>query len=242
MNWSKGFLIFSLFVLGAALIYFVVSSYRLRNLSESEVTAEPYGEQAVENPKIGKQDVFSEAIDQTSEEQVMVESEDDVETPSDVLVDSITKSLTDESEQESQDITEPLSPEVKLKVERYAKLAEILPNVKELADRKFQLTKQNENYIEEYNRQYILYLSGEGPHPESDPDAVEEKYQATVKIIDAEVSDYYRQIGDMFPELDATYEVQGFDNMILLLDREVLREYFGRKLPWDGNPDYFSSQ
>ena len=155
-------------------------------------------------------------------------------------VDSRADSLTDNTE--LQEASETLAPEVELKVKRYAKLAEILPNVKELADRKFQLTKQNENYIEEYNRQYILYLSGEGPHPESDPDAVEEKYQATVKIIDEEVSDYYRQIGDMFPELDATYEVQGFDNMILLLDREVLREYFGRKLPWDGNPDYFSSQ
>ena len=242
MNWSKGFLIFSLFVFGAALIYFVMSSYRLRNLSESEVTAEPHRDQAVESPKIGKQNIFSEAIDQTSEEQVMVESEDDVETPSDVLVDSIAESLTDESEQESQDITEPLSPEIELKVERYAKLAEILPTVKELADRKFQLTKQNESNIAEHNRQMRSYLSGEGPYPESDLDAVEEEYQATVKIIEEEVSDYYRQISDMFPELDATYEVQGFDNMILLLDREVLREYFGRKLPWDGNPDYFSSQ
>lgn len=198
MNWSKGFLIFSLFVLGAALIYFVVSSYRLRNLNESEVTAEPHGEQAVEIPKIGKQNVFSEAIDQTSEEQVMVESEDDVETPSDVLVDSITKSLTDESEQESQGITETLSPEVKLKVERYAKLAEVLPNVKELEDRKFQLTKQLENYIAEHTRQRHRHLRGEGPYPESDPEAAEEEYRATVKIIDADVSDYYRQIGDMF--------------------------------------------
>ena len=181
---------------------------------------------------------FQRAIDQTSEEQVVVESEDDVETPSDVLVDSIAESLTDESEQESQDITEPLPPEIELKVERYAKLAEILPNVKELADRKFQLTKQNESNIAEHYRK--LRLQG-GPYPEPDP-AIEEEYQATVKIIDEEVSDYYRQIGDMFPELDATYEVQGFDNMILLLDREVLREYFGRKLPWDENPDYFSSQ
>lgn len=235
MNWSKGFLIFSLFVLGLSVIYFLVMSYQLRSPGKPEVRLEPHDKEAFELPQIRERSVFSEEADQPSE---VVEMENDVETANDVPVDSIVESLTDESEEESRGITETLPPKVKLKIERYAKLAKILPAVKELEDRKFQLTKQNENYIKEHYRK--LRLQG-GPYPEPDP-AIEEEYQATVKIIDKEVSDYYRQIGDMFPELDATYEVQGFDNMILLLDREVLREYFGRKLPWDGNPDYFSSQ
>ena len=34
MNWSKGFLIFSLFVLGVSVIYFVVTSYQLRGFKK----------------------------------------------------------------------------------------------------------------------------------------------------------------------------------------------------------------
>ena len=135
MNWSKGFLIFSLFVLGAALIFFLVTSYQLRNVAEPEVTAEPNEEQATEGSGIGKQNVFSEAADQTSEEHVAVESEDDAETADDTLVDLIADSLTDDTE--LQETSETLSPEVKLKVERYAALAKLLPVIEELRHEKF---------------------------------------------------------------------------------------------------------
>ena len=138
MNWSKGFLIFSLFVLGVSVIYFVVTSYQLRQLAEPEVTLEPHEEEIAEMPQIHKRYVFPE-----NQENLAVESEGAVETASDVPVDSIVDSPTDELElQQVEDSTDVLSLEVKLKVERYAKLAQILPVIEELRDRKFKLTKQ----------------------------------------------------------------------------------------------------
>ena len=51
-----------------------------------------------------------------------------------------------------------------------------------------------------------------------------------------------RQIDNMFPELDITYEEQGIDYIFVFRKDQILREYFGKKLPFDGNPDYFSSE
>ena len=71
--------------------------------------------------------------------------------------------------------------------------------------------------------------------------AVEEEYQDAVKIIDQKVSNYNRQIDNMFPELDITYEEQGIDYIFVFRKDQVLQKYFGKKLPYDGNSDYFSS-
>ena len=235
MNWSKGFLIFSLFVLAVSVIYFVVTSYQLRHLAEPEVVLEPHEEEVTEMPRIHKRYVFSE-----SQDNYALESEDTLETTGNVSTDSIVDTPTDELElkQPSEDIANALSPEIKLKAERYAKLAKILPVIEELRYRKFKIHKQLEKYIEEHYRR--LRLQG-GPYPEPDP-AVYEEYQAAVKIIDQKVSDYNRQIDNMFPELDITYEEQGPFHLFVFRKDHILREYFGKKLPFDGNSDYFSSE
>lgn len=240
MNWSKRFLIFSLFVLGVSVIYFVATSSRLPHLVEQEVGLAPHEEEVNEMPYIHKRYVFSANTDQSNEESFAVENEGDSETTSDGSVDSILDSFTDhfELEQASEDIADALSPEIKLKAERYAKLAQILPVIVELKEQKFKLAKQNEEYIEEHYRR--LRLQG-GPYPEPDP-AVEEGYRAAVKGIDKDVSNYNRQIDNMFPELDITYEEQGTDYMFVFRKDHILREYFGTKLPFDGNSDYFSSE
>ncbi len=239
MNWSKRFLIFSLFVLGISVIYFVVTSYRLPHLVEQEVGLAPHEEEGIEMSYIHNRHVFSAKTDQSNEESFAVENEDDSKTASDGSVDSMLDELADDFELEpvSENLADALSPEIKLKAERYAKLAEMLPVIEELRDRKFKLTKQYEKYIEEHYRR--LRLQG-GPYPEPDP-AVEEEYQAAVKVIDKEVSDYNRQIDNMFPELDITYEELGIDYIFVFRKDQVLREYFGKKLPFDGNSDYFSA-
>ncbi len=239
MNWAKNFLIFSLFVLGISVIYFIVTSYRLPHLVEQEVGLAPHEEEANEMSYVYKRYVFSANTDQSNQENSPFENEDNAGTTSDVSVDSMLDLLTDDFELEpvSEDIADVLSPEIKLKAERYAKLAEILPVIEELRDRKFKLTKQYEKYVEEHYRR--LRLQG-GPYPESDP-AVGEEYQAAAKAIDEKVNDHNKQIDNMFPELDITYEEQGIDYRFVFRKDQILREYFGQKLPFDGNPDYFSS-
>ena len=232
MNWSKGFLIFSLFVLGASVIYFVATSYQLRHLDEPEVALGTDEEEVAEMPLIRQRYVFSE-----NQDNFAVESEGTVETTSDVPVDSIVDAPADELEQ-AEDIADALSPEVKLKAERYAKLAKILPVIEELRYRKFKIHKQLEKYIEEHYRR--LRLQG-GPYPEPDP-AVYDEYDAAVKIIDEKVNDYNRQIDNMFPERDITYEERGINYIFVFRKDQILREYFGKRLPFDGNPDYFSSE
>ena len=239
MNWAKNFLIFSLFVLGISVIYFIVTSYRLPHLVEQEVGLAPHEEEANEMSYVYKRYVFSANTDQSNQENSPFENEDNAGTTSDVSVDSMLDLLTDDFELEpvSEDIADVLSPEIKLKAERYAKLAEILPVIEELRDRKFKLTKQYEKYVEEHYRR--LRLQG-GPYPEPDP-AVGEEYQAAAKAIDEKVNDHNKQIDNMFPELDITYEEQGIDYRFVFRKDQILREYFGQKLPFDGNPDYFSS-
>ena len=240
MNWSKRFLIFSLFVLGVSVIYFLITSYRLPHLVEQEVGLAPHEEEGIEMSYIHNRSVFSAKTDQSNEESFVVENEDDSKTASDGSVDSILDSLTDNFELESvsEDIVDALSPELKLKAERYAKLAQILPIIEESAARKFKLTKQREKYISEYNQKSLRQGP---PYLEPDP-TIEEEYQAAVKIIDEKIEDYYRQIDNIFPELSLTYQEQGEYRMWLFIDERILREYFGKKLPFDGNPDYFSSE
>lgn len=237
MNWSKGFLIFSLFVLGISVIYFVVTSYQMRHLVEQEVALAPYGEEVPEI-YVHRRYVSSANTDQSNEESFAVENEDNFEATSDVSVDPILNSLADdfELEQVNEDSTDALPPEIKLKAERYAKLAEIFPIIEELRYRNFKLAKQYEKYVEEHYRR--LRLQG-GPYPEPDP-TVEEEFQTAKKILDQKESDYNRQIDSMFPELDLTYEEPGID--YVFLKDQALRKYFSKKLPYDGNSDYFLSE
>ena len=240
MNWAKNFLIFSLFVLGISIIYFIVTSYRLPHLVEQEVGLAPHEEEANEMSYIYNRYVFSANTDQSNQENSPFENEDNAGTTSNVSVDSIPDSLIDNFalEQASEDIANALSPELKLKAERYAKLAGVLPVVEELKARKFGLTKQREKYIAEDNEK----RRRQGP-PYLEPDpAIEEAYQKTVKTIEEQVDEYYKQIDNIFPELSVTYKVQGLDGELLILKERILREYFNNKLPFDGNPDYFSRE
>ena len=234
MNWSKGFLIFSLFVLVVSVIYSVVISYQLPHLIEQEVALETHEEEVTKIPQIRRRYAFSD-----NQNNYALESEDTLETTYDLTTESIVDTPPDELELEQarEDTADALSPELKLKAERYAKLAKIFPVIKELRYQNFRLAKEYEKYIEEHYRR--LRLQG-GPYPEPDP-AVEEEFQRAKKILDQKENDYNRQIDKMFPELNLTYEEQGFDFIFVILKDQVLREYFGTKLPYDGNPDYFSS-
>ena len=233
----------STLVIGIGLILFSIFSWIFFNeqfFSERLPTLAFDSYAPTGSQRLPKRYVFSENTSQSYQENIPVENGDDFETASDVSVDLILDSLTDalELEQGSEDIADTLSPEVKLKAERYAKLAQILPVIEELAARKFKLTKQREKYIAEDNEK----RRRQGP-PYLEPDpAVEEEYQAAVKIIDEKIEDYYRQIDNIFPELSLTYQEQGEYRMWLFIDEGILREYFGKKLPFDGNPDYFSSE
>lgn len=233
----------SMFVIGIGLVLFFIFSlifFNERYFNERLPTLAFDSDAPTGSQRLPKRYVFSENTSQSYQENILVENEDDFETASDVSVDSMLDELADDFELEpvSENLTDALSPEVRLKTERYAKLAQILPVIEELRDRKFKLTKQYGKYIEEHYRR--LRLQG-GPYPEPDP-AVEEEYQAAVKVIDKEVSDYNRQIDNMFPELDITYEEPGIDYIFVFRKDQVLREYFGKKLPFDGNLDYFSSE
>ena len=117
MNWAKRFLIFSLFVLGISVIYFIVTSYRLPHLVEQEVALAPHEEEATEMPYIHNRHVFSGNTDQSNQENSSFENEDNAGTTSDASVDSIPDSLTDDFELEpvSEDIADELSPEINLK-------------------------------------------------------------------------------------------------------------------------------
>ena len=230
----------SMFVIGIGLVLFFIFSlifFNERYFNERLPTLAFDSYAPTGSQRLPKRYVFSENTDQSNQENILVENEDDFETASDVSVDLILDSLTDdlELEQGSEDIADTLSPKIKLKTERYAKLAEILPVIEELRYQNFKLAKQYEKYIEEHYRR--LRLQG-GPYPEPDS-AVEEEYQTAKKILDRKESDYNRQIDNMFSELDLTYEEKGID--YVFLKDQILREYFGKRLPFDGKPDYFSS-
>jgi hypothetical protein len=138
---------------------------------------------------------------------------------------------------------EKLSPELKHKVDQYAKLAAILPQLREVKKRVGKLCKENMNYSKRRNR-----LAGT-------PDAISEEEQSRffeqsdreIRAGIAEEKVYYAQIDDMFPELEL-YEVY-YDDTAEEWNREqyafhgvLLLEYFGRKLPWDGKSDYFQAE
>ena len=234
MNWSKGFLIFSLLVWGVSVIYFFVTSYQLPHLVEQEVALESHEEKGTKIPQIQQRYAFSD-----NQNNYALESEDTLETTDDLPTDSIVDTPTDELELEQarEDVADELSPELKLKAERYAKLAQILPVIEKLRYQDFKLAKQYEKYVEEHY--WRLRLQG-GPYPEPDP-VVGEEFQAAKKILNQKENDYNRQIDNMFPELDITYEEKGIDFIFVLRKDHLLREYFGKTLPYDGNPDYFSS-
>lgn len=141
-----------------------------------------------------------------------------------------------------------LSPELKQKVEQYAKLAAILPQLREIKQRVGKLCEESNNYAKRYRS-----LRGT-------PDEISwDEYSAFIAQNDPKIRAgieeekiYYAKIDDMFPELQL-YEVyyveidveDGADPR----DAEQyafygmrLLEYFGKKLPWDGKADYLNAE
>ncbi len=138
--------------------------------------------------------------------------------------------MEEQQELGNEELTEELPDELKLKVERYAKLAKILPTFREVRDERFRIAKQSQKYIEEHYRR--LRRQG-GPYPPPDTREFEEANRELL----AQLEDCHRQISDMFPELDVCPEENGH----VYFRWGMLRPYFGKRLPWDGNPDYFAA-
>ena len=135
-----------------------------------------------------------------------------------------------------------LSPEIKLKVEQYAKLAEILPLIRQLdqetdllCQETFPLGELFRNASSEQERAEINDKLGQ----------LNDQIVAGIK----EEGMYYLQIDDLFPNLELTEETPDeFDEDGHIsshggveFHEKQLVEYFGKALPWDGNPDYFQA-
>jgi RNA polymerase sigma factor (sigma-70 family) len=136
-----------------------------------------------------------------------------------------------------------LSPELKWKTEQYAKLAAILPQLREVKQRVGRLCEENRNYAERRDS-----LRGT---PDAIPEAEESRFFAEsdrkIRAGIAEEKVYYAKIDDMFPDLEL-YE-EWYDDTLEEWNREQyafhgmrLVEYFGKKLPWDGNADYLNAE
>ena len=140
-----------------------------------------------------------------------------------------------EGQDEDQETAEEMSPELRLKVERYAELAKILPYVRQLEDRKTRLLEEYHDYLKTHD------WDGYDEYGRRVQD-VTEQYDDEIMAVIEQLRVYWAQIDAMFPELEL-WERRELPGRRL---RESFRydrliEYFGRKLPWDGNPDYFKA-
>ena len=141
-----------------------------------------------------------------------------------------------------------LSPEVKLKVEQYAKLAEILPLIRQLQQEFSSLVEESNTYSEQFRNatQQERAEAGVNDIEAGVNDIIE---QLDVKIVEKmkEEHKYNLQIDELFPNLEVTVETptvidDGYvDHGGIYLLEERLVEYFGKELPWDGNTDYFQA-
>jgi len=134
-----------------------------------------------------------------------------------------------------------LSSELKRKTEEYAKLAEILPALKKL---KKELGEggTNEGSNEDSS---ITYRVGD---PEGEAALEEFKRRSTERYNKwvaglRELAAIHQKISDMFPDLklyetwyDPSEDVT--EHMGWRVNGNRLVEYFGKKLPWDGNTDF----
>ena len=138
---------------------------------------------------------------------------------------------------------EELSLELRRKAEQYARLAVVLPQLRKLIKRGGQLCEENRQYARRRDR-----LSGTpAAIPEEEQDSFFEESDREIRANIAEQKIYYAQIDEMFPELEL-YE-EWYDDTAEEWNREqyafrgmLLIEYFGRKLPWDGNGDYLNAE
>ncbi len=137
--------------------------------------------------------------------------------------------------------SQELSPEIKLKVAQYAKLAEILPDLRQLQQETDLLCKETHTLGALFSN-----ASSEQERAEIDDKLGQLNVQILEKIGEAER--YYLQIDALFPKLELTTEnlqtvtkdgVTYHGGIDFHIDRLVT--YFGQKLPWSGNTDYFQA-
>lgn len=122
-----------------------------------------------------------------------------------------------------------LSPELTLKIEQYAKLAEIMPLLREVDQTVDRLCEETHVYGE-------LFCKARGPEQDK-IDEIMIRLDAEIRTELAQEEAYRMQVSEMFPAL-GLYE-EDHDGYSFHINRLV--EYFGRELPWNGNPDYFQA-
>ena len=81
--------------------------------------------------------------------------------------------------------------------------------------------------------------------PWAEYDRVVSERDKEIRAAIAEKEAYYVEIDEMIPELNLVEEIYIDDPDVYEEDRRqiqfrgsLLREYFGKELPWNGNPDY----
>jgi RNA polymerase sigma factor (sigma-70 family) len=108
-----------------------------------------------------------------------------------------------------------LTPEIKQKIEEYAKVAYILPLLSEAYRKQSASTKSEHANLDE------------------------------IKVTANEIRGYWRQLAATFPNLVIYQEFNDPPNPLDLWRNEDLRplaKYFGTELPWDGNTDYLQAK
>lgn len=141
-----------------------------------------------------------------------------------------------EGKDEDREAVEEMSPELKLKVERYAELARILPYVRQLEDEKTRLFEEYHNYLKTHD------WDGYDEYGRKVQD-VAEQYDDEIMAVIERLRVYWAQIDAMFPELELWERYENEHGGLTESFRYGrLIEYFGRELPWDGNPDYFKAK
>ena len=202
----------------------------------AETETNPETQEGVKQPQISDQD-----MEQINNFFAQFDVSDDAPLQ-DQEVESLTEADTTELNPspvstESQE----LSPEIKLKVAQYAKLAEILPDLRQLQQETDLLCKETHTLGALFSN-----ASSEQERAEIDDKLGQLNVQILEKIGEAER--YYLQIDALFPKLELTTEnlqtvtkdgVTYHGGIDFHIDRLVT--YFGQKLPWSGNTDYFQA-
>ena len=234
----KSFIISMVVVgIGFFLISFVISKRGKLNANALEenqeiatIAARQFSNRAHEDKPIHKaqsesdtKSIDNEEIDEAIAWLESLES-DDI-TREDAADEDETESVASAPSFEAQE----LLPELTLKIKQYAKLAEIMPLLRELDQTVERLCEETHVYGE-------LFRKAHGPEQDK-IDEIMIRLDAEIRAKLAKEEAYRMQVSEMFPALDL-YE-EDHDGYSFHVNRLV--EYFGRELPWDGDPDYFQA-
>jgi len=160
----------------------------------------------------------SQTIAETSEDNVEGLTEGDIQALLDYLDDETEGEVSERSEQRS-DQQEQLSPEMKRKVELYAELAEVLPDLKWAWENLPTWARLRER---DYSDEEIIYINKK----------FDESLNKVIELCDP-------IIRPPAVRRDERGVVQAINLTPMFAQ---IAEYLGKKLPFDGNPDYFSAE